>query len=75
MAKIGGYMPDKKGQVKNAIKGLGKKMGLTKNTYYDLTNYQILVYMLQNRMGVRWITELSIKDIRSRLPKMYRRKD
>lgn len=74
MAKIGGYKPDKKGQLKKAIKGLGQKRGLTKNNYYRLTNYELLVYMLEQRMGVQWITEGEIKKIRSQLPKMYQKK-
>jgi hypothetical protein len=71
MAKIGGYKLDKKGQLKKAIRGLGHKKGLTKNNYYRLSNYEILVYMLEQRLGVRWITEGAIKKLRQGLPKMY----
>lgn len=74
MAKIGGYKQDKKGQLKKAIRGLGEKKGLTKNNYYRLSNYEILVYMLEKHIGVRWITEFTIKKIRSNLPAMYKEK-
>lgn len=37
-----------------------------------VTNYQILNYMLDNNLGTRWVTILSIRKIRETLPKIYR---
>jgi hypothetical protein len=75
MAKIGGYKPKRREQIKKAIKELSNYHGYSINSYYKLTNNQILVYMQENRMGLQWITEGRIKKIRTTLPKMYREKN
>ena len=43
-----------------------------KRTRRKVTNYQILNYMLDNNLGTKWVTVLSIKKIRATLPELYR---
>lgn len=74
MTKIGGYKPNKEGLLKKAIRKLGGELHLTNNTYYKLSNHQILEYMNDNRMGVQWITLSRIRRMRTLLPAMYRKK-
>ena len=40
--------------------------------YGDVDNREIFDHMKDNRMGVRWISKLSIKVIRSKLPIQYK---
>lgn len=54
--------------VKKAIREIAI---LRKRTRKKVTNYQILDYMLDNNLGIRWVTVLSIRKIRESLPKIY----
>lgn len=60
--------------LKKAIKEAAKHYKIGKNSYYKLTNNQLFEYMLDNRLGVQWITFDRIERMRATLPKTYREK-
>ena len=43
--------------------------------YCDVSNQEIFNHMKDNKMGVRWISKVCIKVVRSKLTKQYRERE
>jgi hypothetical protein len=68
------YNPKVLKQVKTAIKELAELKGISPNSYHKLSNIEVFEYMLDNGMGVQWITLERVRRRRRELPKMYQEK-
>ena len=60
--------------IKTAIRDYASDNRIGKNNYGSISNRDLLYYMKTNRMGVRWVSKMCIKTIRSKLPMQYREK-
>lgn len=60
--------------LKKAIRGYASANNLTRKTYYKIRNHELVIYMKENGIGTRWISQTRINRIRSTLPKQYRTK-
>jgi len=72
--KLQRYNPTTIKLVKKAIREAASHYKIGKNSYHKLSTNQLFEYMLDNRMGVQWITVERVRRMRATLPKMYREK-
>ena len=60
--------------IKKAIRDYSAKYGVGVNNYGSISNLELLCFMKDNKMGVRWISKNCIRTVRSKLPEQYREK-
>jgi hypothetical protein len=60
--------------VKKAIRDYAKEHGIGINNYGSISTLDLLDYMKDNKMGVRWISKNGLSAIRKRLAKQYNEK-
>jgi hypothetical protein len=60
--------------VKKAIRDYAKEHGIGINNYGSISNLDLLDYMKDNKLGVRWISKNGLSAIRKTLAQQYREK-
>jgi len=60
--------------IKKAIRDYASKNGIGINNYGSISNWELFLYMKENRMGTVWISKIQIQSVRASLAQCYREK-